>query len=116
MRKRLGMILKLLATGTFTLFIAACYGVAMEWKKITALSPEGTGVPDLNVTLRQDGTDVSTTTTDSLGSAEFAVTGPSGGLTVAIEDVDGVANGGQFQNAEISIDQRDEYTVNLAKE
>jgi hypothetical protein len=117
-KRLLGMVLKLLATGTASLFIAACYGVMMQWKKITitAVSPESAAIPGLLVTLRDPMTDVASAGTDASGVAAFDQLFPVAGLQASIVDVDGAANGGQFKRADIDLDKRDAYTVTLNRE
>jgi hypothetical protein len=115
MKKSLGTLLKLLATGTISVFLAACYGVMMELKRITVVSPEGTGIEALKVTLHDGTEELLSTNTGPSGSVAFATQMITEGMGVTIEDVDGPANGGEFQTAEIALDERDEYSVSMTR-
>ena len=116
MKRKIAMVLKLLATGTFSLFLAACYGVMVQWKKVSALY-NGSGIQGLAVTLFERGSEAESTTTDATGSAIFAFSQSARSLDarVKIEDVDGAANGGYFADAAVTLDSRTEYFVELKK-
>jgi hypothetical protein len=117
MKKLIALMFKVLATGTITLFIAACYGVMMQWKKITARSPEGTGIAGLQVSLFDNEVETGEQeSTDADGVAQFVSPMPLEGLTAAIEDVDGADNGGTFAREEIVFDSRDEYDVTMTRD
>ena len=117
MKKLLALALKFLATGTITLFIAACYGVMMEWKKIITRSPDGTGIPGLQVNLFDNAVDTGMqASTDASGVAMVGGPFSINGFTAIIKDVDGDANGGTFGSEEITFDSRDEYDVTMTKE
>jgi hypothetical protein len=104
---------KFLATGTMTLFIAACYGVMMQWKRIIAHDPEGAGIGGLQVTLLDARNEQ--TFTDPYGVAEFTRFAPLEGLTVTIEDVDGLENGGQFASEWLIFGTMDEYVITMTR-
>lgn len=105
--------LKLLATGTVSLLIAACYGVPMVFKRITALSSGGTGIRGLQVSFL-DGTETAATeSTDADGIALCSVPGFSVIDKAVITDVDGTANGGEYADAVVSIGDADSYAVTM---
>jgi hypothetical protein len=113
MKKAIGLLFKFLATGTFTLFIAACYGLPWQWKKITARSPASTGIPGLQVTIFDHEVETGMqTSTDADGVAMFGIPAQEG-MTAVIVDVDGLENGGSFAPAEIVLDSRNEYDVTM---
>jgi hypothetical protein len=119
MKRVLKTLFKLLATGTITLFIAACYGVVNVMNKLTliARSPEGTGIRDLQVSLYQEPADlVSQETTDTEGKAVFMIDNLHPAMKAIVEDIDGPANGGPYKKAEIELDTRNEYTVEMTEE
>jgi hypothetical protein len=114
MKKLLALAFKLLATGTITLFIAACYGVMMEWKKITTRSTDGTRIPGLQVTVFDNAVETGLqASTDATGVAMVGGPFSLNGDTAVIKDVDGADNGGTFTSEEITFDSRDEYDVTM---
>jgi len=117
MKSIMGIVLKLLATGTITLFLAACYGVmmAMQVKRITARSPENTAISGLKVTLSRDTTEMGNALTDGNGSADFSYPFPLEGATATIEDIDGAANGGDFATKEVVLGTASEYVVTMTR-
>jgi hypothetical protein len=117
MKKIIALMCKLLATGTMTLFIAACYGVMMEWKKtIGARDSEGLMINGLRVTLFDDGGETGMQEyTDDSGMVEFVSHTPLEGLTAVLEDVDGPENGGQFSGEELEFDTTDFYLVTMTR-
>ncbi len=108
----LAAALKLLATGTFALVIAACYGVVMRWKSIlvSVRSQEGTPIAGLQVSLLSDGSAIDTEQTDTKGSCIFSQaslplgTVAVGELAVEVRDIDGEANGGRFQEKVVPVE------------
>jgi len=110
--------LKFLATGTLSLLIAACYGVAMLWnmKRVTAVSPAGTGIEGLSVTLRIAGQPPSTEFTDDRGIVDFTFRGSFAGATIDVKDLDGPANGGTFQEATVVLDDSPDTIVAMKDE
>jgi hypothetical protein len=112
MKRTLGMILKILATGTISLFLAACYGLQMQWKRITATSDGTTGIRDLKVTLVDGSGDLCSQFTDAAGLAEIRYFNDMAGFTVRIEDVDGSANG-TYTTREITLGTEQDYAVTM---
>ncbi len=115
MKKIVALVLKLLATGSVAVLMAACYGVTFVMKTITALAPEGTGIKDLSVTLHDGSSALSVEHTDERGMAMFRSPPALPGLQVAVEDTDGALNGGEFLPTGITLDDRPEYTVTLTR-
>jgi hypothetical protein len=115
MARILKVALKLLATGTISLLLAACYGIAMQFKRITALSPAGAGIQGLQVTLIGGGAEMETESTDGNGAAVFSLVGldPVADLQAVIRDVDGTANGGEYEDNTVTIGVDDAYTVTM---
>ncbi len=118
MKRTIKNVLKLLATGTLSLLIAACYGVRMMWqtKKVVALSPQETGIEGLSVTLRMSGQPDSVELTDSQGSVDFISQESFAGATVDIKDVDGPDNGGSFKETSVVLDASPETIVPMEYE
>jgi hypothetical protein len=111
MKRTLGMILKFLATGTITLFLAACYGLMMEWKRITAKTVAGSPISGLKVTLLDsNGTDeLAYDYTDANGFAEIRYFYTLDGLPFKIEDVYNIPPLYQTYNG--SFNAADEYEI-----
>ncbi len=113
MKRKIALLLKVLAVGTCSLFIAACYGVMMEFKRIIALSPEKKAIPDLNVSV-YDGPDVLISDqTDQTGTAYLP--GALRGMKAVITDTDGDLNQGSFLDKEITLDAQDERIVEMSR-
>lgn len=116
MKKTIGLVCRLLATGTITLFLAACYGVMMQWKRITVRSPENTAIQGIRVTLADGATRLGRALTDEAGNADFdPALGGADATKAVVEDVDGTANGGEFATREIALDGDTVYTVVLTR-
>jgi hypothetical protein len=115
--KLAGAGLKLLATGSLSLFMAACYGAPMGWKQlsITVRDPEGAGIPDLSVALREAGTEKDSTVTDASGTAWFMERESCAGMEARITDQDGAANGGSFARKDIDLGDEEAYDVTLSR-
>lgn len=98
--QRLKRLLKWVATGSFSLILAACYGVMYSMQQTTGRviaksSSSGAPIPGLSVTVR--GTDERHYETDEAGEVAYRATGDYvGEVRVLVEDVDGTANGGEF--------------------
>jgi hypothetical protein len=112
MKRTLGMILKILATGTISLFLAACYGLQMQWKRITATSDGTTGIKNLKVTLVDGTEELFSQNTDVNGLAEIRYFNSMEGYTIRIEDVDGPANG-TYTTREITLGTEQDYAVTM---
>jgi len=132
-RRRVSIILKALATGSFTLILAACYGVYQVMYGVPANLKSGL----IQVRKRSDGTplkgirisfkgesDLSYPTeadgegifyTDENGEAEYTVEIEDDQYSALLEDVDGLDNGGSFASTSINIDEEVE-TVELEEE
>ncbi|MBI9101727.1 MAG: hypothetical protein JEY99_04890 [Spirochaetales bacterium] len=101
-------VLKAAATGSFTLLLAACYGIAytMQTKtgRVTILDPTETPIPDIELTLikNQDSV-VASMTTDEQGQADWEMDIFSS-YQLKIEDADGPENGGPYATEIITIE------------
>ena len=115
MKRILGIVFRLLATGTITLLIAACYGVMMQFKRITVRSPEDSAIGGLKVTVSDGDIFQESTLTDSSGRAEFTSGHPLEGAQAVIEDIDGPANDGDFATKEFVLDAESEYFVTMTR-
>lgn len=110
---------KLLATGTMTLFIAACYGPMYIAGRLSfvAKSLEGSGIKGLQVSLfGQTDELIAEDSTDGKGRAAFSVNTFESPISATIVDVDGAANGGTFATADVTVDSLKEYDVEMTKE
>jgi hypothetical protein len=114
MLKKLGLLFKLAAVGTITLFISACYGVAYYWKSITARDTGGNAIPAIKVTLREGNEIVKTAYTDANGVANLDYH-DLGLPSALVEDVDGMANGGEFSETTVYPDGIEETEVILTR-
>jgi len=106
--KKMKNILKVAATGSFTLLLAACYGVAymMEAKRgeVTVLNPYSDPIPDLELTLiKNDFIETNLGTTDRLGQAHWEMDDYSD-YKLKIRDIDGTENGGPYAENIINIE------------
>lgn len=102
--KPISRMLKLIATGSVSLILAACYGVVYTMQQISGTftvrsSETNEPIPGLKVTLAGAGVRDNGQTDDN-GRFSFDVY-PSGPepVTATITDVDGTANGGDFGTA-----------------
>ena len=108
-------LLTLIATGTTSVLIAACYGVnaLLEQGVVEVWTRDGFDNPieGLSVALRCDGGFAETRTTDANGQAEFVL--PSAvdreSCTATITDVDGEENGGEFATETFELNNYDYY-------
>jgi len=119
------MFLKLLATGTFTLLVACCYGVmygipgSLRSGTVRARTQSGDPVPGLSVRFltgyagyADSWYESRTGTTDAAGACAYDVMVMDGeSLKASLSDVDGPANGGTFADEELIVDEADEIVT-----
>ena len=119
MKKILRRILQFFITGSFSLFLAACYGMPAGFgqsfsARITALDGDNNPIPDLEVTLTELGQAEPIFTTDTTGTAYIDVYATEELLyTARIQDVDGVENGGLFAEQTFQIYNGDDVDVTM---
>jgi hypothetical protein len=92
-------IIKLFLAGAFTIIVAACYGVYMDYRYLFHVkNPEGAPLQNIRVTLIEDGATVAEDFTDSNGEVmvQYASFGTAS-CEIVIMDIDGAENGGEFQ-------------------
>ena len=101
--------LKLLATGSLSLFMAACYGPpAIFDKTVKVTNKDNIPIPELKITLiNQTDQEIASEFTDKNGIAVFDYTDIGPCDTLKIKDIDSTANDGDFGTREISIDPED---------
>jgi len=112
LRKPLNYIL----TGTFTIVFAACYGAPVEMqskKTIKTQANNGNPIPGLKVSLKANSAVLQDKQTDNLGLVDFYDLNPVDKYSVVIEDIDGDANGGNFEMKEITLADQDYYEVEM---
>jgi len=115
MKRILATTLKFLATGTVTLFMAACYGVASLYKHITAKTAAGDPIQGLQATLLVDSVEDSLPkTTDADGGVGFTVMQwDEERASVKIEDLDDAGNLGNFETQTIDVSSGTEFNVTM---
>jgi len=112
--KRISKWLRIVATGSVSLMLAACDGTPAglahpddELLDLRVLARTGvSGIPGIRVTfVTSDPDDVNPVkgTTGADGSLDFRYD-PYQGSKLLLQDVDGVANGGEFADQNISFD------------
>jgi hypothetical protein len=111
--------LNYILTGSFTLVFAACYGADMALenpKLINAKDNNENPIPGLKVTLLENRMQIDEKFTDENGSVEFYYTQNSKyNYKVAIEDVDGEENLGDFQSKEVDVTNESVFELKLEK-
>lgn len=100
----------LIAAGSLSVLLAACYGVTAEMQKIKtvrATDNSGNPIPNLQLSLSYNSELVETTRTDStgVGGFEFYSDEKLDNYTVTVEDVDGEENLGEFSSQTLSLQE-----------
>jgi hypothetical protein len=107
--KNLRKILKILATGTCSLVLAACYGMVYTMQELTGSirtvrADDGAAVPGLEVELHNGAEVLTVGTTDAQGRFSYSITAPdSAEVYATVTDVDGPANGGTFAEKTVPV-------------
>ncbi|NPV00537.1 MAG: hypothetical protein HPY53_04050 [Brevinematales bacterium] len=106
MLKKIRRLLRWLLGGSFTMLIAACYGVPADYMgkdvKVKCDDSSGNPIPGLTVTLHNSSGVVASTSADSFGQAFLYIPKDPETYSVIIEDTDGTNNGGDFKSHAIS--------------
>ncbi|MBN2441820.1 MAG: hypothetical protein JXJ04_10750 [Spirochaetales bacterium] len=90
-------LIKMLLAGTFTIIVAACYGIFMDYRLLFHVSdPDGSPIPDLHLTLLDGTKIVDENWTTETGEASL-FTDDTKDYVVSIVDEDGLVNGGDFE-------------------
>jgi len=109
----LGRICKFIATGTVSLFLAACYGPPVIFKKIFVQSPDLDPVPEIKVSLFRGGIEISTDIrTDAAGEAVVPTEGFEDEY-LTLDDTDGALNGGEFASQSVPLSAERDYVITL---
>jgi hypothetical protein len=120
LRRLASVVLKLVATGAFSVLLAACYGVIQVMYGVPARSgtirvkgrASGLPLPGIKVSFRShDPADALQASpwdpwpdySDAAGEVDFVTGLVSDSLDAKLEDVDGAANGGLFAAATIDV-------------
>lgn len=125
MKKLIKRLLQYIISGTFTLFITACYGMpaGFSWseKKITTVDRDNNPIPGLQLTNSASG---GVTYTDAEGIGEIIIPAvreiivpadadTASEIEILIEDVDGPENGGEFSSKTLTITDEADYLVEM---
>jgi len=112
----------LLFAGSFSMVLAACYGmpVDMEYqKKIRTVNERNEAIPGLQVQLTNNGERIFEDITDENGDiyySDLKEEGTDNNYKVIINDIDGEENGGFFETKVIDIvDTLNYYEANMNK-
>jgi hypothetical protein len=111
--------LKWLFTGSFTMVLAACYGMPVDMQTnydVLATDTLNQAIPGLKMTLFNNGNQVSEDISDTDGKVYYSrlKEDAANNYTVKIEDIDGTENGGSFAASEIDIvAEQFSYTVKM---
>jgi putative lipoprotein (rSAM/lipoprotein system) len=114
--------LSVLFAGSFTMVLAACYGMPVDFESditVNTVNEVNEAIPGLKVTLTKNGERIYEDYTDSVGNVYYEMLEFNGynGYNVKIEDIDGEENGGEFLSETLNIDgYQEEYTVEMNKE
>lgn len=107
MLKFIRQTLRWLLGGSFTMLIAACYGVPADYQgkdvKIKCDDSSQDPIPGLTVTLNNQSEQLVSTKLDNLGEADlFIPRDITKEYSIIIEDTDGTNNGGDFRTYSLS--------------
>lgn len=119
MKNYLKKMLAYIATGSFTLILAACYGapVEMEYQKtIRAIDENENPIPGLEVKLLNDVQIIETVQTDEYGYVDFNnVNSNNASFKVEIKDVDAEENLGVFKDTVFDLNSQNYYEIKMKK-
>jgi hypothetical protein len=113
--------LALLFTGSFTMVLAACYGVPVDIESdimIKTVNEQNEAIEGLKVYMTNNGERIFEDYTDNNGNVYYPYLDDNedNDYAVKIEDVDGEENGGQHYTKLVDIhNQRDEYIITMSK-
>ena len=113
--------LSLLFAGSFSMVLAACYGVPVDIDDqitVHTVNEVNEAIPGLKVTLTNNGERVYEDYTDESGNVYYSYLeeNESNDYKLKIEDVDGEENGGIYKTADVDIiGHQSFYSVNMVK-
>ena len=107
-------------TGSFSIILAACYGVPEEignFSTVKAKDGDGNPIKDLKVSLSIDGENQNTqyTNIDGVVDIQEFFLNDTTEYVVKIEDVDGDKNGGEFEMQEFVLTDNPYYEIEMEK-
>lgn len=127
LRRRLSLLFKLLATGSLSMLLSACYGVVVAMYGVPYRLTGGVRVqtadklplPEIKVSYRQWPVSSPEPTgwtalqpTDQNGLSGYYLDPDLGeNLRLRLEDADGPANGGNFLPQEVLVDEQEELVI-----
>ena len=111
-------LIKMLFAGTFTIIVAACYGVYMDYRNFLfhVKNPQDEPIPGLSLKLIDTGNVVDQSWTGEYGDAYLSAYVDYYGVgsteyTVVIEDIDGPDNLGEFETVTMDVSGNDDTIV-----
>ena len=114
--------ISLLFAGSFSMVLAACYGmpVDMEYQKtVRTVNELNEAIPGLQVQLTNNGERVFEDISNEYGDVNYSdltETGTDNDYKVIINDIDGEENGGLYETQVVDIDDNSNYyEVNMIK-
>jgi hypothetical protein len=113
--------LALLFAGSFSVVLAACYGIPVDMKNevsIKAVTNQNEAIPGLKITMSNNGEHVYDELTNESGFVYYPdiTENADNDYQFVIEDVDGELNGGLYLKQVVDItENQKEYTVTMLK-
>ena len=111
----------LLFTGSFTMVLAACYGVPIDLQNeisVQTITEQNQAIQGLKVTMINNGERVSEDISNEDGYVyyPFLDDNEDNDYSFKVEDIDGEENGGKFKSQVIDIhNYNSDYTVEMTK-
>ena len=109
----------LLFVGSFSMVLAACYGMPVDmqdYKSIKTVNEQNEAIPGLQVQLTNNGERIYEDISDENGYVYYSYLEESNGndYKVIINDIDSSENGGDYQTQVVDIiDSKDDYIVEM---
>jgi len=114
--------ISLLFAGSFSMVLAACYGMPVDMQNeitVKTVNEFNEAIPDLKLTMTNNGERIYENYTDETGTVYYPYLEDSSDndYKVSIEDVDGEENGGNFLSESIDItNSQSYYKVDMKKQ
>ena len=114
--------ISLLFAGSFSMVLAACYGMPVDMqdsKSVKTVNELNEAIPGLQVYLTNNGERIYEDITDENGSVYYSYFEESteNDYKLIINDIDSTENGGQYQTQVVDIvDSRDDYIVKMIEQ
>lgn len=114
--------ISLLFAGSFSMVLAACYGMPVDmqdYKSVKTVNDQNEAIPGLQVYLTNNGERIYEDLSDENGNVYYSYfeEGTDNDYKVIINDIDSTENGGQFQTQIVDIvDSKDDYIVQMTEE